>query len=412
MKGYKNRIGTKEEKPRLSGSQQEWQGYYGEYPRRQRVLRKWYLAYTVTTVAAVVAVIFLFLFGVGNNNVPLRENLRVANIADKIVGWISKVDFPVFGGRDGLTDMSAPDAYAPSLKDTVSQEKNDTGTSDITTGGSIGGIYDFDYSKVPDGHTPIIPMDLSLSQYGDEYINNSTGYDPDTKSLINKSLGNGYQQLLAKAGPLVLIVHTHGTEAYSENGAISCPSDEEGYARTADTDENVVAVGKALADELIRSGIPTAHCTVLHDSIQYKDSYARAEETIKKYLDEYPSIKLVIDVHRDSIIKSSGEIVRPVTEVNGEAAAQVMCVVGSDWAGDECPQWENNLSLALKLRRELNSQYGNICRPAFLKGHTYNQEIAPYSLLLEIGSQGNSLEEAVLSARLVAQELSSLVLNI
>ena len=150
----------------------------------------------------------------------------------------------------------------------------------------------------------------------------------------------------------------------------------------------------------------------MHDRIQYKDSYARAEDTIRKYLEEYPTIKLVIDIHRDSIIKSSGEIVRPVTEHNGEAAAQVMCVVGSDWEGDSYPNWEDNLSLALKLREQLNSQCENVCRPVFLKSHTYNQEIAPYSILLEVGASGNSLQEAQRSAKLIGEALCMIITQI
>lgn len=164
-----------------------------------------------------------------------------------------------------------------------------------------------------------------------------------------------------------------------------------------------------MAEKLTQNGIPTLHCTVMHDQLQYKNSYSRAEETIKQYLEKYPSIKLVIDLHRDAIIKSSGELVRPVTLVDSKPTAQVMCVVGSDWGGDECPSWENNLSLALKLRDSLNSKYGNLCRPTYLRSSTYNQEIAPYSLLLEVGACGNSLEEAQRAAELVATELIPLI---
>ena len=136
------------------------------------------------------------------------------------------------------------------------------------------------------------------------------------------------------------------------------------------------------------------------------------EETIKKYLEEYPTIKLVIDVHRDSIVKSSGEMVRPVAELDGEAAAQIMCVVGSDWEGDGYPDWENNLSLALKLREKLNSEQYNICRPVNLKGHTYNQELSAFSLLLEVGAAGNSLVEAQRSAKLIGEKLCELLKEI
>ena len=275
-------------------------------------------------------------------------------------------------------------------------------------------LYQFDYSAVPNGAVPILPMDLSLTEYGDSYIHNLTGLNPDTEALLTQSFQKDQQPeyLSVSQGPVVLIVHTHGTEAYYPDGAISYIDDGSEMARSSDWEENVVAVGKVLSDSLNRAGISTLHCTVLHDEIQYKDSYARAEKTIRQYLEQYPSIRLVIDVHRDSILKSTGEMVRPVSLIDGEAAAQVMCVVGSSWGGDENPNWEGNLALALQLRQRLNQTYENICRPPYLKSSTYNQELAPYSLLLEVGASGNSLAEAKRSANAIAKILAELIPNL
>ena len=217
------------------------------------------------------------------------------------------------------------------------------------------------------------------------------------------------EYLSAGYEPKVLIVHTHGTEAYSENGALSYSESVEEPHRSTDTERNVVAVGRVLADTLNQNGVSTIHCTVMHDRLQYRDSYARAEETIRTYLEKYPSIRLVIDLHRDSIVKSTGELVRPVSLVDGEAAAQIMCIVGSDWGGDENSKWEGNLALALQVREQLNLHYKNLCRPVYLRSSTYNQELAPYSLLLEIGSSGNSLEEAKRSAIQIAEILTGFV---
>ena len=164
-----------------------------------------------------------------------------------------------------------------------------------------------------------------------------------------------------------------------------------------------------LADELNKRGISTLHSTVLHDEKQYKDSYARSEETIRHYLEKYPTIRLVIDLHRDAIVRSGGELVRPVALADGEAAAQIMCVVGSDFGGQECKNWERNLSLALKLREPLNTKNTGRCRPPYLRSSTYNQELAPYSLLLEMGASGNSLEEAKRSAVLVSEALAKII---
>jgi stage II sporulation protein P len=86
-----------------------------------------------------------------------------------------------------------------------------------------------------------------------------------------------------------------------------------------------------------------------------------------------------------------------------------MCVVGSSWGGQENPNWEKNLALALALRNELNTVGKNICRPPYLKSSTYNQELAEYSLLIEVGAAGNSVEESCRAAELIAIALSKIL---
>ena len=408
MKENQGRLKAKEDAPRLVGG--EWR--FGDLGRfRDRVMKIWYTVYLVTVLITVGLVAVILTLVVGS----VSGDGRVGGIADKIGDFFVSMDFLVFDGATHTPGEDSDFVYAPPLTDNGDSESESSDSSDTEgkpstdVGASAGGLYDFDYSKVPEGCTPIIPMDLSLCSYGSGYINNSTGYSPDIAALIEKKLkdDNPYELLAATSEPQVLIIHTHGTEAYSKDGAIYCESDSVDI-RTADTAKNVVAVGRTVARILNENGISTLHCTVMHDSLQYNDSYARAEETIKRYMEEFPSIKLVIDIHRDSIIKSSGEIVRPVAELDGEAAAQLMCVVGSDWAGDTHPNWQNNLSLALKLREKLNGACENICRPVYLKPNTYNQEISPYSLLIEVGAEGNSLEEAERSAKLLARTIVSL----
>lgn len=409
MKKTQERLKAKEESPRIAGrKKEEYSGTSRTFGgARERTLKKWYGIYIATTLATVFAVLMLLIFGIGSNNAALSDVMRLDALADKIADFFIDLDFPSLG-KETVTETNSDFVRLPGNDDTDTTSTDKKPSAEVS--GELKGLYDYDYSVVPEGFTPIIPMDLSLSSYGSSYINNSTGYSPDVLALLNKKLNsdNGYVKLSASTSPLVLIIHTHGTEGYSEDGAVYCEDDAD-YTRTSDARKSVVAVGETVCNILNKNGIPTAHCKIMHDSVQYKDSYARAEETIKKYLEEYPTIKLVIDIHRDSIVKSTGEIVRPVAELDGKAAAQVMCVVGSSWEGDECPNWENNLSLALKLREKLNVECQNICRPVFLKGHTYNQEIAPYSLLIEVGSSGNSLEEAQRSAELIGAALTELV---
>ncbi len=274
-------------------------------------------------------------------------------------------------------------------------------------------LYSFDYALVPAGHIAIVPRDMSLISYGETYIYNDTRYSPKTSALLESSEAipafDFFNSAIYPVGnPVVLIVHTHGTEAYSEEGSISYSSDSE-LARSDDITKNVVAVGAVIADTLNSNGIKTLHCTIMHDLESYKDSYSRSAATIREYLAKHPSIQYVIDVHRDSLTTSTGSLIRPVTLVDGRAAAQVMCVVGSDYNGVDCPNWQNNLALALKLRNFLNSRHTNICRPVYLRGSAYNQQYAPLSMLLEVGASGNSLSEAKEAAYLTAAALVDII---
>lgn len=274
-------------------------------------------------------------------------------------------------------------------------------------------IYAYDRSAVPEGENPIIPLDLSLAELGSGYISNETAYTPDIAALLEQeNVLPAYDRMSAAVyppgEPLVLILHTHGTEAYSPDGAIAYP-DAADYARSADPAENVLAVGERMAEVLRERGIPTLHCTILHDKDAYKDAYIRAAETIRAYLAQYPSIQYVFDVHRDALIRGEADLVRPVTLVEGEATAQVMILAGSDYKGANFPHWQTNLAFALQLREALNADYGNFARPVYLRGAAFNEHLGPLSLLLEIGASGNSLSEAIRAGELVAETLAQMI---
>lgn len=274
-------------------------------------------------------------------------------------------------------------------------------------------IYAFDRADVPEGQNPILPLDLSLTELGSGYISNETAYTPDIEVLLEqKNILPAYSHTSAAvyppADPLVLILHTHGTEAYSADGAVAY-ADVADYARSDDPEENVLAVGERMAEVLRGRGIPTLHCTILHDKDAYKDAYIRAAETIRAYLARYPSIQYVFDIHRDALIRGEADLVRPVTLVNGEATAQVMILAGSDYKGANFPHWQKNLAFALQLREALNADYGSFARPVYLRGAAFNEHFGPLSLLLEIGASGNSLPEAIRAGELVAETLAQMI---
>ncbi len=305
-------------------------------------------------------------------------------------------------------EVSPPDTQ-DTVNETVDTNEKEPPTENAPTDEPEKSIYDFDLTVLPEGSMPIIPTDLSMPTDDRFYLSNETPYNPDLASLLARDnavavwKGEGVQK-----APLVLIIHTHATEAYSEDGALWYDADTVA-PRTEDITKNVVAVGSVMAEVFRDEGIPTLHCTILHDKEAYKDSYNRAAATIKSYLEKYPSIKYVFDVHRDSLIREDGEKLRPIAEIDGRAAAQVMSVVGTDYKGAPHADWESNLSLAAKLLCRLDESYTSLSRRINLRGASFNQQYTSGSLLLEIGSCGNSLEEAKFSAELVAKELSKII---
>lgn len=257
---------------------------------------------------------------------------------------------------------------------------------------------------LPQVFTPIVSADLSYLERGIGYINNESIYSPCAEELLASDSSSSYTE-----EPLVLILHTHSTESYAGEDRDRILGDLGEATYSSDAEKNVLAVGEALSETLGANGISAIHCTTLHDADGIVGSYARAEESIRFFLSLYPSIRYVVDLHRDAVMTADGSYVRAVTEVDGLPTAQVMPVVGSDGNGDAYENWEDNLALALQLRAELNADGRAVCRPVYLKNATYNQEIAPYSLLLEIGTGANSLEEALHAAVLVGEALATLI---
>ena len=239
-------------------------------------------------------------------------------------------------------------------------------------------------------------------------LSNETAYQPALQTLFQSPLPQtGYVRTATSADntPLVLILHTPGTECYADD-----MDDPTSYSfRTDDTARNVVAVGEVYAQTLLNRGISALHCTVMHDRESYITAYSRAAETIRAYLKEYPSIRYVLDIHRDALERSDGSILRPVVAGEAGNAAQVMLVVGTDELGGNHPLWQQNLALALRLQGRLEESCPGITRAVNLRSATFNQQYTSGSLLIETGSTGNTLAEAKKSAEIVANALADLI---
>ena len=271
-------------------------------------------------------------------------------------------------------------------------------------------IYAPNNGEIPAGMSAILPMDLSLFEYGIDYIYNTSSKSPDMNTLGAYNFSTDLSSVYPAGAPLVLIVHTHGTEGYSDEGSYYYDPNSE-IARTTDKNRNVVHIGKIISDILNASGIPTLHSDIMHDEESYSGSYERSAATIKEYLARYPSIRYVIDVHRDAVIRSDGELVRPVALTENGSTAQIMAVIGTGESIGGCPNYMNNLSFAQSLREELSTYSKMLSRPTCLRPSAYNQQYSVYSLLLEIGAAGNTLSEAERAAELVGEALSRIIVE-
>lgn len=202
----------------------------------------------------------------------------------------------------------------------------------------------------------------------------------------------------------VLIVHTHTTESYADEDRSWYSTDMQW--RNTDDAKNITSVGAVIAENLNEAGIKTLHVTVKHDYPKYNGAYTRAKDTINEYIKKYPSIQMVIDVHRDSITRTDGTKVKPTAIINGKKAAQLMIISGCDDEGDlEFPNWSYNLRMAMQIQKQLTEDWPGLARPLYFAPFRYNMHMTYNSLLFEFGTEANTLEEAKYSAELVSQSL-------
>ena len=215
---------------------------------------------------------------------------------------------------------------------------------------------------------------------------------------------------LSSEEPQVLIMHTHACESYLV--------DDSGYydsnytSRTTDASQSVVAVGQRIAEKLAENGICVIHDGTLHDYPYYNGSYDRAEETVTQLLAAYPSIKVVLDIHRDGIEENDGTRVAAVTEINGREAAQVMIISAASDGYYHVPNYLQNFRFACLLQDSMEAADPGITRPVLFEYCQYNQHLSTGSLLIEVGSHGNTLEQALYTGELIGESIADALLSL
>ncbi len=209
------------------------------------------------------------------------------------------------------------------------------------------------------------------------------------------------------AEPKVLIIHTHGSESYLQDGYNFYSPDED--FRSHNKAENVVGIGELLAKALNERGVPTIQDQTMHDVPDYNSAYVNSANALENILKKYPTVDFVIDIHRDSIFDSAGNNIKPITVVDGLPCAQLMIVVGTNEMGIPHPSWRDNLTFATYLQQELNTAYPTLARPINLRKQEFNQSYTKGSIILEVGSCGNTAEEAENAILLFAECYANLL---
>ena len=246
---------------------------------------------------------------------------------------------------------------------------------------------------------------LETTIEGGMRIKNETGYWVDAAQILSEGPG----LTLPAEGPQILIIHTHASEAYTQAGVDRYAASDN--SRTEDTQFNVVRIGDELAEILTEAGLNVVHDRGIYDYPSYTGSYARAEAAIAQYLDSFPDIRVVLDIHRDAL--GSGDVVyKTMAEEEGTVASQIMLLVGTDESGLEHPFWRGNLAFALYLQNAVNSAFPTLMRPVLLVSQRYNQQLTPGSLIVEVGSSGNTLREALAAIRLFGRAVAPALLDL
>lgn len=251
-------------------------------------------------------------------------------------------------------------------------------------------------APLPPGIQEITIKDGGTSLFGIE-INNETELD----------LESAYTPKDVPKDSSILIVHTHTSESYRPTEKYFYePRDNQ---RTEDLNFNVAKVGSHLYENLISREIKVTHDSTINDYPSYNGSYSKTLKLIESHTEKNPSINIVLDLHRDAMIKSDGTALSTVCRIDGKKAAQIMIVVGTDQGGLPHSNWRSNFSFAVELQKALGNKYPGLMRPLNVRRERFNGHASENEIIIEIGTTGNTLEEALLSAEALADGLSHII---
>lgn len=255
-------------------------------------------------------------------------------------------------------------------------------------------------SQVPVSYGNVVNIELTPEENDTE-----KEYSGEILFEIEKSAGllkNDFT--LEKSIPSVLIYHTHTEEAYRETEVYTYKSS--GGARTKEQDKSVVALGETLKKDLESYGLSALHDTTDNEPPKLSTAYSRSLEAMLKNKSETPSLRLFIDIHRDSAGESQKD---DVVVIDGKRCARVMFVVGTGDKYNEKPNYAKNYKLAQLLTAELEGICKGFTRDIRVKSGRYNQHVSDMCILIEVGHNANTFEEARNTMDYIAKAIAKVV---
>ena len=263
--------------------------------------------------------------------------------------------------------------------------------------------------QVADGRiVPLHYTNRNANQvWGDLAVHNITATQVDRD--ISQDLAWQLNMQFDPELPTILVYHTHTTEGFE---LIDRPWYAQGWnSRTQNYNRNIVRAGEAMVEMLRRAGFNVIHDTTIFD-VPFAGAYDRSRLAIQYWLARYPSIQLTIDVHRDAIHRANGDRIKPVADILGQQAAQVMLIAGTQEGNvGNFPNWETNLALAAQLHVFAQQRYPGLMKPLLFTARRFNMDLAPYALFVEIGTDANTLQEAVFTGNLIGEALGGFLLE-
>lgn len=308
-----------------------------------------------------------------------EKSLRIG-AATLLGAVVLRLSIPFLPGEQSLANFLF---FLGSGKQIVSQEEKP------------GEHMEQDLPEAPDAVAVFSPQQTQTVSY-----HNPANYSMDAQELLLRELNWD----LRGDTPRVLIIHTHTTESYKNN---------EGYTalpnyRTLDPHYNMLAVGDLLADRLEQAGIGVLHDRTLHDHPSYNAAYTSSKAALETYLQEYPDIMLVLDLHRDAYEDGKGNQLGYTASHGDTPVAKMMLVVSAFDGNTQDSRWHENMALALKLQVQMEAACQGVTRPIAVRTTNYNQALGPRTLLVEVGAAGNTQQEAFGATEILAQGIIDL----